>query len=730
MTTIENTLEGKTDCKNTIYEQREYENRESKRYHSLPKKNLQNKINKATTSETKLTTASKIENSSGGETNLKTKSLPINDLVKKTPNKNKHLGHEELEKPGALFIKNIDTGELIPFEELDQKVEKGIDPKLLKRRSRSVPKTKIEFHSKPNKLTKPRTIKPKPIKTRPLKTNETKKQIRVRLIRKQEMEYHKKKMLKKKQQEIKKEKKKERKKLENRLKKREVPLNRISSSCNEKTKSEFSSMDCIQVLKNSKGTIWALEFSPSGKYLATAGQDTVLRIWRVLETDKERSEHQISVMKKSTERCMQIKSQMKSDQNKKGINSLKLKQKQYNFEKSVSNEIPLLDPVPWKKFLGHELDILDISWSKHDPDLILTSSSDKTVRLWNIQHGQVNLFFHSTFVTYVEFSPTNPDIFFTGNLDNRIFIWNIYSQKPIHITNCQISITSGCIHPNGNKFICGTENGFCYFYNFENNELDLEKTLHVKSKRGKNKKGKQITNIQYLNSQTQILVTSNDSRIRLYDINDKTPKLKFKGHINKYNPLKSHLSQNEDLIICGSEDGHVYFWNTENEYAIIKKKFKKFQKNRKHVVDNYEKIKISNAKITNAKFIPKKVFDIYSFSQKNESIPISKILEKNTNDLKNTKLEKNTEKKGMDKNKNKNQKKLIHKNKKKLINKDHQNKENKKKRTKRKNTKNDHQTCSKKKPSKSKRTDRNKILIITTDENGWIRIFQNSSQIN
>ncbi|KAJ3433112.1 wd repeat-containing protein [Anaeramoeba flamelloides] len=726
MITLKNTSDGKFGLKTSNYEQRQTENAKPKRYHSVLTKDLQNEKNKAITSETNSTITTKIEDSSESETNLHTKVIPIDGLLKKTTNKKKLFEEEEeeeeeIEKPGVLYIKNIDTGELIPFDELDQKVEKGLDPKLLKRNSGSGTKTKVKTHSKPNILKKAQTKKRKNTTKHDSKTNDPKKQIRVRLIRKQEMEYQKKKLLKKKQKEIKKVKKKERKKHENRLKKRKAPLNRISSYCNEKTKSEFSSVDCIQVLNDSEGTIWTLEFSPSGKYLATAGQDTVLRIWRVLETDKERSEHQIRIMKKSTERCMQIKTQMKSDQNKKSLNSLKLLQKRYNFEKSVSKEIPLLDPEPWKKFLGHELDVLDLSWSKHDNDLILTASSDKTVRLWNIQKGQVNLFFHSTFVTYVEFSPTNPEIFFTGNLDNRVFIWNIYSQKPIHITNCQISITSGCIHPHGNKFICGTENGFCYFYNFENNELDLEKTLHVKSKRGKNKRGKQITNIQYLNSEKQILITSNDSRIRLYDINAKTPKLKFKGHLNKHSPLKSQLSQAEDLIICGSEDGDVYFWNTKNEYAIKKKKkLKKLQKKRKHVVENYEKIKISNVKITNAKFIPKKVFDIYSFSQENESISISKILQNNSNDLNNIKLENHIEKKENNK----------YKNIKKIINKDHQNKKTKTNPKKLKKNKNDRQTSSKKNIIKSQRTDRNKILIITADENGWIRILQNSSQIN
>jgi hypothetical protein len=39
-------------------------------------------------------------------------------------------------------------------------------------------------------------------------------------------------------------------------------------------------------------TIWALEFSKDGKYLASGGQDRVVRVWAVISTPEERRQHE------------------------------------------------------------------------------------------------------------------------------------------------------------------------------------------------------------------------------------------------------------------------------------------------------------------------------------------------------------------------------------------------------------------------------------------------------
>ena len=57
-----------------------------------------------------------------------------------------------------------------------------------------------------------------------------------------------------------------------------------------------------------------------------------------------------------------------------------------------------------------------------------------------------------------------------------------------------------------------------------------------------------------------LLITSNDSRVRLYD--GYTLRTKYKGHSNKSTQIKASFSPKGDYVICGSDDGLAYIWST------------------------------------------------------------------------------------------------------------------------------------------------------------------------
>jgi WD40 repeat protein len=58
-----------------------------------------------------------------------------------------------------------------------------------------------------------------------------------------------------------------------------------------------------------------------------------------------------------------------------------------------------------------------------------------------------------------------------------------------------------------------------------------------------------------------LLITSNDSRVRLYD--GYTLRAKYKGHSNKSTQIKASFSPKGDYVICGSDDGLAYIWSTK-----------------------------------------------------------------------------------------------------------------------------------------------------------------------
>lgn len=130
-------------------------------------------------------------------------------------------------------------------------------------------------------------------------------------------------------------------------------------------------------------------------------------------------------------------------------------------------------------------------------------------------------------------------------------------------------ITAVAFSPDGKTCIAGTLNGLCNFYDTEG--LKWQAQLHVKSTRGQNAKGSKITGLQATywppssgSGDVKLLVSSNDSRLRVYNLKDKTLEMKFKGHENNCSQIRAMFIDDSGHIICGSEDRKAYIWSTSS----------------------------------------------------------------------------------------------------------------------------------------------------------------------
>lgn len=92
----------------------------------------------------------------------------------------------------------------------------------------------------------------------------------------------------------------------------------------------------------------------------------------------------------------------------------------------------------------------------------------------------------------------------------------------------------------------------------------------AKSTRGKNVKGKKVTSLCAFplpSSTERLLVTTNDSRMRLYHASDKIVEAKYAGHENTSSQIRASFSDDGRWIISGSEDRHVYSECMSIDYA-------------------------------------------------------------------------------------------------------------------------------------------------------------------
>ncbi|KAF8042400.1 hypothetical protein BT93_A0893 [Corymbia citriodora subsp. variegata] len=331
-----------------------------------------------------------------------------------------------------------------------------------------------------------------------------------------------------------------------------------------KSYKELSALRLCQEIQAHEGSIWTMKFNSDGHYLASAGEDKTIHVWEVQDCDMMPDEWYWSSIHSSAcstpDRQFHAEPSPQLMEKKKGKGSLSSKK---------GNPIPdyvhvpemifALSERPVCSFAGHLDDVLDLSWSKSE--LLLSSSMDKTVRLWDMETKScLKLFAHNDYVTCIQFNPIDDMYFISGSLDAKIRMWSIPDRHVIDWTDLHEMVTAVCYTPDGEGAIVGSHKGSCRVYSTNDCKLSQISQLEIQSK--KKSQAKKITGFQFspCNS-SEVLVTSADSRVRIVEGSDITHKLK--GFRNTSSQIAASFTQDGKYVISASEDSQVYVWKRE-----------------------------------------------------------------------------------------------------------------------------------------------------------------------
>ncbi|CAL8464569.1 g4104 [Coccomyxa elongata] len=352
---------------------------------------------------------------------------------------------------------------------------------------------------------------------------------------------------------------------------------------------ELTHLVVIQELNAHNGVIWTMKFSKNGKYLASAGQDTAVRVWEVClkrgETENAEEEARGTTNGDSGDEVASTS--------------------------APDLDCPVLRVVPYRTFAGHTADVLDLAWSKSQ--FLLTASMDKTVRLWHISMDDcLRVFKHTDFVTSLDFHPVDDKYFISGSIDGKVRVWNIPEQRVVDWADVHEMVTATAFAPDGRRAVVGTMKGRCRFYQCEPSfKLEYQAQIDVKNRRGNTSRGRKITGMQFMpKDSSQLLITSNDSRVRLYD--GFTMRTKYKGHHNRNTQIRGTFSADGAFLICGSDDGWVYVWTTGGEDEKAPKQEKSA---------SYECFHAHNDIVTVALFAPKTARRVHRIPSRGSNAP-------------------------------------------------------------------------------------------------------------
>ncbi|CAN0881548.1 WD repeat-containing protein 44 [Linum grandiflorum] len=344
--------------------------------------------------------------------------------------------------------------------------------------------------------------------------------------------------------------------------KNSAPSGWIKVRLTGKSHKELSALHLCQEIQAHEGSIWTLKFSSDARYLASGGEDKVIHIWEVQECEV------LSLHDGHLTPLHPSLSNSVAPTLGEAASTPSMKKKKKGSASKKSNPIPeyvhvpetvfALSEKPICSFTGHLDDVLDLSWA--GSQLLLSSSMDKTVRLWDMESKScLKMFAHNDYVTCIQFNPMNDQYFLSGSLDNKIRIWSVPDRQLVDWTDLHEMVTAVCYTPDGQGAWVGSHKGTCRMYSLEDCKLNQTDQVDIQKKKAS---GKKITGFQFSpGNPSEVLITSADSRIRIMDGKDEVHK--FRGFKNVNSQIAASFTLSGKHVVCASEDSNIYVWKRE-----------------------------------------------------------------------------------------------------------------------------------------------------------------------
>ena len=272
--------------------------------------------------------------------------------------------------------------------------------------------------------------------------------------------------------------------------------------------------------------VWRVEFSHNGKYLASAGADGSVMIWKATE----------------------------------------------NFD--LWHELPAADATE---------KITSLAWSPDDTMLLL--GVECAVKIYDVQtaHCTLNVIKHEfCAVGGVAWLP-NSQGFFSGGLDCNLLCWDLDGNVSYTFSTAPYRIVDIAIAPDSSRLVCLGEASHVPRNSNLNGSIDPPKSVFEVLERRlivfNLLERRQERSLLHTSSLTCATFSSDDSRhvlvnqspdeVVLYDIVDGSVHRKYRGQKQGLYMVRSCFGgASKSFVISGSEDALIYVWHKDNSEPL------------------------------------------------------------------------------------------------------------------------------------------------------------------
>lgn len=260
----------------------------------------------------------------------------------------------------------------------------------------------------------------------------------------------------------------------------------IATGCNDGTTRLYNTSGThLCSLSDQGGPIHALKFSPDGKYLACSTlknnivlydmnkkapylyfnhhKMTIYDIdWRDDDSFASCScDHCICVWKIGQNTPIHVYTDHKSEVNNVEWNCSRKLLLSCSDDKTINIYSPFEDNQQTMTLYGHSMCVYVAKWHPKHPDILVSGSYDKTIRIWNISEGPNAIHViekHEGRIFTITFSPDG-DYFASGGSDHYLHIWRTCDGALVDSYNTGGVIFMAAWCPNGAKIAVCLGNG-------------------------------------------------------------------------------------------------------------------------------------------------------------------------------------------------------------------------------------------------------------------------------
>jgi WD40 repeat protein len=301
----------------------------------------------------------------------------------------------------------------------------------------------------------------------------------------------------------------------------------------------------VATLKGHAEPVYAVDFSPDGKYLVTASFDNTLKLWETatgkeLKTLGGKLGHQKMVL------CVAFSPDGRSLASGGGDNSLKIW------------DVPSSSPV---RTLAHEAGLTGVALSP-DGSKVAGAANDGVIKIWRTNDYELlfTLKGHQSGVRKIVFSPNNQFLASSGE-DGTVRFWNAQNGQPIVTWGAHHgSANAVAWHPNNQNLYSVGEDGYLRFW--------PSPTPQQATRTLAQPKNRTITAMALSPDNSAIFIGCHDHTVLVCNLgNGQIVRALVGAEIRDFESPKrvSSLAGSTTLVAAGYEHGRLLLWGNDGK---------------------------------------------------------------------------------------------------------------------------------------------------------------------